>query len=260
MSARHPRVLVGTSGWSYDGWHDDLYAGVPRARWLAHYASVFDSVEVNASFYRSLATSTYAKWRDQTPHGFRFSIKGSRYITHVRKLHDPAEPLARQRDAAAGLGDKLAAVLWQIPAGLHRHDDLLADFLEALGAWPGPRHAIEFRDASWFVPEVASALAAHRVANVVSDAADWPRWDAVTTHFVYVRLHGHDSTYRSAYPASSLRAWTRRVQRWLVERRDVCVYFDNTDAGHAPHDAAHFAAMLRRQRLTQPAVPRRTGR
>ena len=260
MTARRPEALVGTSGWSYDDWRDTLYAGVPRARWLAHYAALYDSVEVNASFYRSLAPATYAEWREQTPSSFRFAVKGSRYITHVRKLHDPGESIARQRDAAALLGDKLAAVLWQVPAGLHRHDDLLHGFLRALGSWPGPRHAMEFRDASWFAREVAEALGRHRVANVISDASDWPRWDALTTDFVYVRLHGHDATYRSAYPEPALREWALRVRGWLAELRSVYVYFDNTDAGHAPHDAARLAAMLRDPQLTRPPARRRTGR
>ncbi|MCX7892665.1 MAG: DUF72 domain-containing protein [Burkholderiales bacterium] len=242
---RPPRALVGTSGWSYEGWRAGLYAGVPRARWLAHYASLFDSVEVNASFYHSLAPSTYAAWREQTPPGFRFAVKGSRYVTHVRKLHDPAEPVARQRAAASRLGDKLFAVLWQLPAGLHRHDDLLAGFVAALAAWRGPRHAIEFRHASWFAPEVAELLARGRVASVISDAADWPRWDEVTTDLAYVRLHGHDATYWSAYSDAALAGWAARIRRWLAEGRDVAVYFDNTDAGHAPRDAARLAAMLR---------------
>lgn len=249
-ASRRPRIgkpgraYVGTSGWTYDDWAQTFYAGVPRRRWLDHYASIFSAVEVNASFYHSLAPSTYANWRTATPPAFRFSIKGSRFITHVHKLHDPAEPIARQRDAARELGDKLAVVLWQLPAGLHRHDDLLDGFLDALTAWPETRHAIEFRHDSWFADEVARRLSRHAVANVLSDAGDWPMWDAVTTDLVYVRLHGNPVTYHSKYPARALERWATRTRAWVGERRDVHVYFDNTDSGHAFTDAGRLAGLL----------------
>jgi uncharacterized protein YecE (DUF72 family) len=244
---REPEVRIGTSGWTYDAWADGFYAGVPRAKWLEHYARHFDAVEVNATFYHALKPATFTHWRDVAPAGFRFAIKASRYLTHIRRLAFPRASLAKQRDAAAGLGGKLAAVLWQLPAGLHRDLARLERFLAALKAWPRVRHAVEFRHDSWFDDEVAGLLGAHRVAAVQSDAADWPIWEAVTTDVVYVRLHGHRVTYSSAYSGRELAAWARRIRGWRAERRHVHVYFDNTDAGHAVENAQTLRGLVSRQ-------------
>ncbi len=228
---------VGTSGWTYDGWRDDFYRGVPRARWLAHYASVFDAVEVNATFYHALKPATFARWRDETPADFRFCLKANRWITHVERLAVEPAAIARECERAAPLGDKLAVVLWQLPQSMQRDVPRLRQFARALGEWAQPRHAIEFRHASWFDDEAANLLAAHRIAAVQSDAADWPLWQAVTTDFVYVRLHGRGATYRSRYPLRQLAAWARRIAAWRRQGRAVWVFFDNTDEGHAPRDA-----------------------
>jgi len=237
---------IGTSGWTYDVWRDSLYAGVPRTRWLQHYATLFDAVEVNASFYHRLKEGTFAKWHDETPDAFRFAIKANRYLTHVQRLAFPLRSLYEERTRSVPLGEKLAVVLWQLPAGWHLDLTRLRRFLDRLVKWPGPRHALEFRHNSWFTPEVANLLAMHRVASVQSDAADWPMWDAVTTDFVYLRLHGHDATYSSSYSSRALGAWASKIAAWRSERREVHVYFDNTDAGHAPEDAARLGALCGR--------------
>jgi uncharacterized protein YecE (DUF72 family) len=234
---RGGELRIGTSGWTYDAWADGFYAGVPRAKWLGHYARHFDAVEVNATFYHALKPATFARWRDATPAAFRFAIKASRYLTHIRRLGFPRASLRKQRDEAAPLGGKLAVVLWQLPAGLHRDLGRLERFVAALRAWPRVRHAVEFRHDSWFDDEIAAALGGSGIAVVQSDAADWPMWDAVTTDLVYVRLHGHRLTYSSAYSRRELASWAKRIRGWRGEGRDVHVYFDNTDAGHAVEDA-----------------------
>jgi uncharacterized protein YecE (DUF72 family) len=228
---------VGTSGWTYDDWRDGFYRGVPRSRWLEHYASVFDAVEVNATFYHALKPTTFAGWREKTPAAFRFCLKGHRWITHVERLAVEPAAIARERDRAAPLGDKLAVVLWQLPQSLQRDLPRLRRFVRQLGEWPQPRHAIEFRHASWFDDEVADLRAANAIAAVQSDAADWPLWQAVTTDSVYVRLHGHAATYRSRYSAQQLAAWAGKIATWRRQGRAVWVFFDNTDEGHAPRDA-----------------------
>lgn len=243
--ARGARAWVGTSGWTYDGWRDGFYAGVPRARWLAHYARQFDAVEVNATFYHTLDPATFAHWRAETPARFRFAIKGTRYATHVKRLEVDAAIIDRARRPAAGLGDKLAVVVWQLPARLTRDDARLARFIRRLARWKGPRHAIEFRHPSWFEPAVERLLADAGVANVLSDAADWPLWDVVTTDLAYARLHGHAATYSSAYGRRALVRWATRARAWLGEGREVHVYFDNTDAGHAVTDATILRELLR---------------
>ena len=240
---RQEHIHIGTSGWTYEQWRFGLYAGIPRSRWLSHYAHHFNAVEVNATFYHQLKPATFAGWRDGTPDSFRFTIKANRYLTHVKQLQFDDQALQRERSRAQPLGRKLTAVLWQMPAGLHFHPDLLEAFAARLEGWGETRHVLEFRHDSWFIPETAGLLARHRLAVCQSDAADWPMWDAVTTDVVYVRLHGHRVTYSSPYSEEELEGWARRMRTWCGEGREVHVYFDNTDAGHAPRNAMRLAAL-----------------
>ena len=238
------RLHIGTSGWNYPEWKDGFYAGVPRRRWLEHYASRFGAVELNASFYRTVKAATLADWRETTPASFRFACKGHRLVTHHRRLAQVAAPVTFQRDALEPLGARLAVVLWQMPATLPRDLGLLETFAGLLDRWEGVRHVLEFRDRSWFDDEVAACLAAHRLASAISDAARWPRWDAVTTDLAYLRLHGRPDTYASHYPPAALEEWAVRVQGWLGEGREVHVYFDNTMRGAAPEDASRLRSLI----------------
>jgi uncharacterized protein YecE (DUF72 family) len=237
-------AFVGTSGWSYPQWRDGFYAGVRQRDWLAHCARRFSGIEVNATFYGRTRPEILRRWAAATPESFRFALKAHRYFTHQKKLDFPVASLLRERANASAMGRKAAAVLWQLPRNLRLDFARLEGFLARLALWPEVRHAIEFRHPSWFDPAVAARLGRARVASCQSDAAGWPRWDAVTTDVVYVRLHGHTDTYVSGYGASSLRAWARRVDGWRKEGRDVHVYFDNTDAGRAPRDALRLIGML----------------
>lgn len=250
-----PRLCVGTSGWSYPAWRTGFYAGVPRCRWLAHCAERFTSLEVNATFYRLPKPETVAGWRDQTPEGFAFAVKGHRLITHVRRLADVDAPLARFRAALAPLGDRLAAVLWQLPPTLHRDLVLLRDFSSRLTAWPEVRHALEFRHESWFEDAVEAALEEHGLATCISDAPRWPMWDAVTAGLAYVRLHGHTRQYSSAYGRAGLVPWAERVRAWLAQGHDVHVYFDNDAEGAAPADASLLLACVTGRRRRAPDAP-----
>lgn len=243
-AAPSPRAFIGTSGWNYPAWRDAFYGGRPAKQWLRFCAERFSAVEVNATFYRLQRRETFARWRAETPPGFRFAIKANRYLTHNRKLSEPLPSIRLERDHAAGLGDKLAAVLWQLPQNLHRDIGRLERFARALRNWHSVRHAVEFRHESWFDEEVASCLREYRIAVCQSDAADWPRWDVVTTDMVYVRLHGHTVTYASGYADRTLKAWGARCRRWLDEGRDVHVYFDNDALGRAPVDAARLLRLL----------------
>ncbi len=237
-------VYIGTSGWTYDAWRHGFYRGVPRARWLQHYAAHFNAVEVNGTFYHLLERQVFEGWRARTPEAFRFAVKGHRMVTHVRRLANARESVDVERERAEGLGDRLAVVLWQMHRGLGKDMERLRDFTAALARWPATRHALEFRHASWFDHEVADWLAAHRLAACISDAADWPMWLVVTTDLAYVRLHGHERTYRSPYGDAALAEWADRVREWAAEGREVHVYFDNTDEGAAPLDAGRLRALL----------------
>jgi len=230
-------IFIGTSGWSYEAWREEFYEGRPARQWLAFCAARFTAIEVDATFYRLQSLQTFRRWRGATPPAFRFAIKAHRYLTHDKKLKDPLGPIRLERERAAGLGDKLAVVLWQLPRNFHCNLERLEGFARALHAWRRARHAIEFRHPSWFCDQVAACLREHRIAVCQSHAADWPLWNAVTTDLVYVRLHGGQVTYASDYVERELRAWARKLRRWAREGRDVHVYFDNDAYGYAPRNA-----------------------
>ncbi len=256
------RILVGTSGWNYPSWRRDFYRGVPARRWLAHAASVFDTLEINGSFYVQIQPETYRRWRAETPSGFVFALKGHRFVTHFKRLRDVEGSIVRLRDQARPLGDRLEVVLWQLPANLRADLERLEGFLRALRVWRRVRHAIEFRHRSWFTSEAADALAARGVAVCLSDAPDFPLWRALTAEFVYVRLHGHTRKYASSYSRASLAAWARDARAWAGEGRDVYVYFDNDAEGAAVRNALTFRELVRGARASAPgpAACKRVGR
>jgi uncharacterized protein YecE (DUF72 family) len=237
-------LRIGISGWTYAHWRHDFYTGVPQRAWLAHAAEKFDALEINGSFYRLQSEAALTRWYAETPPGLIFTAKGHRFLTHAKKLLDPQEPIARSRANMRPLGDKLKVVVWQLPRQLARNLDRLVGFAAALGAWPEVRHAVEFRHASWFEEAVAACLARFRLANCISDAASWPIWERATTDLVYVRLHGHEETYRSAYSPAALTGWAEKIRRWQEEGRAVHVYFDNDGYVAAPKDALALKAML----------------
>src|SRR5437773_2643123 len=239
------KAYIGTSGWNYKSWRGGFYGDTLQKQWLRFCAKRFTAIEFNGTFYRLQEKSTFKKWRDQTPEGFRFTIKGHRYVTHNKKLLDVEEPVIRCRESASPLGKRLASVVWQLPAFLKKDIHRLEKFLKTLQHWKTTRHAIEFRHKSWSDNQVAECLRKHAIAVCMSDAPDWPMWEAVTTDVVYIRLHGHTRKYASSYSKLSLRKWATRVRRWLNENRDVHVYFDNDAEGAAPKNALTLLEMLR---------------
>lgn len=232
------RAFIGTSGWSYDGWKNSFFEGVPRRRWLEHCTEHFTGLEANGTFYRLQSESTFEQWIERTPDDFVFTAKGHRFVTHNKKLKDADDTIVTSRDNMRPLQKKLAVVVWQLPTQFSLNLERIESFARVLSRrWTAVRHAIEFRHTSWFADEVAAVLAAHDLAVCQSDAADWPMWEAVTTDLVYVRLHGHTRTYASSYSGGSLDEWARKAKGWMREGRDVHVYFDNDAEGAAPYDA-----------------------
>jgi uncharacterized protein YecE (DUF72 family) len=232
-------VRIGCSGWSYREWRERLYKGVPQRRWLERYAESFDTVEVNATFYRLPRESTVAGWVEQTPPGFSFAVKGSRYLTHIRRLGDtdtglrrfwePLEPLR-----AAG---RLGPVLWQLPENFQRDDVLLDEFLAAL---PCARHCFEFRHPSWFAAPVRRILECHGTSLVIGDDArrELPAARPLGP-LVYLRLHYGAQGRRGNYSEAELDRWRRRLAAWR-SRRPVFVYLNNDWEGFAPANAAYL--------------------
>jgi uncharacterized protein YecE (DUF72 family) len=226
-------VHVGCSGWNYAHWRDRVYPkGVPQSRWLEHYATLFDTVEVNATFYRLPRREAVARWVEQTPPGFIFAVKASRYLTHMRRLTDLGGGIERFYERIEPLvrSPKLGPVLWQLPANFHRDDKRLASALEAL---PEGRHCFEFRHESWFAPEVYELLRAHEVALVIGDDPRRPfQTRELTADWTYVRFHRGRRGRNGNYSETELEEWRNRIAAWR-SRVEVFAYFNNDWEGYA---------------------------
>jgi len=238
-------VRIGTSGWSYNHWVNVLYPpGMPAARRLARYVEVFDTVELNASFYRWPRDSTFAGWRDQLPAGFTMSVKAHRGLTHYRRLASPEPWIERFERCWQLLGDCRGVLLVQLHPEQQRDDARLDFFLRSMP--DSIRVAVELRHPSWNDPAVYRLLKRRRAAYVVMSGAGLPCIPQATTDLVYVRMHGPDSDvmYAGSYPEQDLRWWAARVAEWDGDGRDVWVYFNNDLGGHAVRNALTLRDLL----------------
>jgi uncharacterized protein YecE (DUF72 family) len=281
------RAWIGTSGYSYEHWSGPFYPrNLPESRWFEHYAGQFDAVELNVTFYRLPLESAFEGWARRAPRGFRFVIKGSRYITHVKRLQAGREAVETLFDRVEALGDRLACVLWQLPPRFRARPDRLAGFLRDLAACDAARrarHAFEFRDPSWFRPEIHEILRRANAAIVLSDhpfevLAPGMRSRGLgrpvirvpdTARFAYLRRHGPGALYGSSYPERMLRADARWVKRRLAAGRDAFVFYNNDARGYAVANATRLEEMVcgkramearRRTRQGPDVRPRRPGR
>jgi uncharacterized protein YecE (DUF72 family) len=238
-------VHIGCSGWNYKHWRERFYPkGLPASRWLEHYAGVFDTVEVNATFYRLPSRDAVANWVERTPEGFIFAVKASRYLTHIKRLSTIAEGFGRFAERIEPLTEssKLGPLLWQLPENFHRDDDRLAGALEALPA--ASRHAFEFRHPSWFDPEVMELLRARGAALVIGDHPERPfQAHELTTDWTFIRLHYGSRGRRGNYSRTELEAWKRRIAAWRGEA-EVFVYANNDWEGFAIDNARWLRAHL----------------
>ncbi|WP_116026396.1 DUF72 domain-containing protein [Thermomonospora umbrina] len=246
-------VLIGTSGWQYRDWKDRLYHGVPQKRWLEHYARCFATVEINAAFYRLPAYETFASWRERTPADFLMAVKASRYLTHVRRLRDPSDPVRRLLSVAEGLGDRLGPVLLQLPPTLRADPALLADCLDAFPS--SVRVVVEPRHESWFTPQVRELLTAHDAALCWADRLGrplTPLWR--TTTWGYLRLHEGAAEPWPGYDDRTLDAWLDRIADAPPDS-DFFVYFNNDPGGAAVRDAIRLAELAEARGLPTTRTP-----
>ena len=267
------QVRIGTSGWLYPPWRGVFYPPkLPHRRELEHLSGLLNTVEINGSFYSLQRPTSYQAWREQTPPGFLFAVKGGRFITHMKRLRDIDTPLANFfASGVLALGDKLGPFLWQLPPTLRFDPDQLAAFFDKLprtttaaaelaarhdervegraltvaeSAAP-LRHALEVRHSSFTDPAFPDLLRAHDIGLVIADAAaDWPFLEDVTADFVYVRLHGSTELYTSGYTDEALDEWAARIRRWTADGLDTYAYFDNDAKVKAPRDALALAERL----------------
>jgi len=240
-------IRIGTSGWHYDSWREIFYPkGVGPKRMLACYAETFDTTEINASFYRVPKPETVKAWHDAVPEGFLFSWKASRYITHNKKLKDAAESVRFIFERMAPLAEKSGPVLFQLPPSLKIDRERLARFLGVLPK--GHAHVVEFRNESWYEPEILDVLRDHGVGFCISDHEDAPSPWEVTADHVYIRGHGPKGDYKDHYDDAALDRWARDIRRWRKAGKAVYVYFDNDQKAAAPADAKRLAERLRPKR------------
>lgn len=239
------QIHIGSSGWHYDDWTGPFYPdGTRKKDLLACYAETFAAVEINASFYRLPSKSTLETWRDQTPKGFIFACKASRYITHMKKLKDPKQSCKKFFDAVTVLKDKLGPILFQLPPGWRVNTERLENFLKALP--PKHRYVFEFRDQSWFHDEVLGLLKAHEAAFCIYDLNRKTSPKSLTADITYLRLHGPDGPYQGSYDDKTLKAWARDLRAWRKGGREVFCFFDNDQLGYAPKNAARLKELVGR--------------
>jgi uncharacterized protein YecE (DUF72 family) len=233
-------LRIGTSGWQYRDWRGAFYpADVPARSWLGAYAHTFTTCEINNSFYRLPDRETFARWAGAVPTDFRFAVKASRYLTHVKRLQEPREPVERLLGAAAGLGTRLAVVLLQLPPTLRRDDERLVGCLAAFPA--GVRVAVEFRHPSWFDESVYARLRDADAALCLTDRASRPTSPLVrTASWCYLRMHAGRARPEPCYGSGALASWIERLIELYGRDVDGFVYFNNDPHACAPRDAKTF--------------------
>jgi len=235
-------IHIGTSGWHYDHWQGPFYpAELPSGAWLAYYAEHLATVEVNNSFYQLPEAETLRNWRATAPEGFMFAAKASRYMTHMKKLKDPQDPLATFLGRMDELGDRLGPILFQLPPNWKLNRERLHAFLKTLpNAY---RFAFEFRDPSWFDERVYDMLAQHNAAFCIYELNGRLAPKKITADWTYVRLHGPGDAYQGNYDMQTLAGWMGAFSSWMHQGKEVYCYFDNDQAGYAVQNALALQEM-----------------
>lgn len=233
------RIVVGTSGWVYPYWKGHFYpVDLPQAKWFDHYASRFRSVEVNNTFYRMPTVKAVAGWAERAPEGFTYAFKASRYITHVKRLKDPHEPVRNFLDRMRPAVDKTGVILFQLPPNMKRDAERLRGFLKVLPQGEAP-YAVEFRHESWCAPETYDLLGEHGVGLCIHDFGHWghPQPVVVTADVIYLRFHGSGGAYWGRYEEKLLKPWAERMAEWADAGHTVFAYFNNDHIAQATQDA-----------------------
>jgi len=238
-------IRIGCSGWNYAHWRERIYPkGLPPKRWLAHYSTLFDTVEINNTFYRLPRISAVQGWVEQSPRDFLFAVKMSRYITHIRRLGglEQGIPLFYSRIAPLARSPKMGPVLWQLPPTFRRDDGRLAATLRAL---PRGRHCFEFRHETWYAEDVYSLLREHGVALVIPDSPKYPfREIELTADWTFVRFHSGTRGRRGNYSESELREWAERIAGWRDAGIEVYAYYNNDWEGFAVYNGQRLKELL----------------
>jgi uncharacterized protein YecE (DUF72 family) len=236
-------IFIGTSGWSYAHWKGSFYPeGLKAAAQFDYYAQRFDTVELNSPFYHLPTEKTFLKWRNESPEGFVFAVKASRYITHMKKLKEPKESLKEFMQHVVLLKEKLGPILFQLPPGWNINVERLAAFMQSLPH--SCRFVFEFRNPTWYHKEVYALLQKYNCAFCIYELDGHFSPAEITADFVYVRLHGPGEKYAGNYSPLVLRQWAKKCRDWLQQKKTVYVYFDNDEAGYAAFNAKTLQQLI----------------
>ena len=234
-------IRIGTSGWNYPHWKDIFYPDhLPKRKWLEFYTQYFETVELNATFYRLPSEKTFQNWYKRTPKEFVWSLKASKFITHTKRLKNVQDPLDKFYNSISGLKEKCGPILFQLPPSLSFEKKLLEDFCKMLD--PSYKYALEVRHKSWINNEVFEILKKYNIAFCISDSAGrYPYHEAITSDFIYIRLHGPTKLYASEYTEQEISDWATKLKGW---QKDAFVYFDNDFKGYAIKNAKMLKDLL----------------
>ncbi|MEW6162603.1 MAG: DUF72 domain-containing protein [Nitrospirota bacterium] len=240
-------LKIGCSGFLYDHWRENFYPkDLSKSYWLEYYSRHFSTVELNVTFYRLPERETFSKWYSSTPGDFIFSLKGSRFITHVKKLKDCGEPVEAFFSRASLLKEKLGVVLWQFPPTFTMDLERLKDFLDALKPYC-MRNTFEFRNRTWIDKKVIELLEKEKAALCMADWPDFLNRLPLTANFVYIRRHGEGGSYATSYSTELLKDDAKRIKAYLRQKRDVFIYFNNDAFGYAPKNAKELASLINKK-------------
>ncbi len=244
--SRQKKVHIGTSGWHYDHWEGVFYPeGMDKQDYLEYYSKRFHTAEINNTFYQVPQKKTLMHWGEVVPPRFIFSVKASRYITHMKKLKDSQQPVSKFLKQVEVLRDKLGPILFQLPPRWNVNLERLETFLKVLPS--DFRYTFEFRDPSWCDERVYSLLSERGAAFCIYDFDRRQSPKEVTAEFAYIRLHGPDGPYKGQYDKQTLSGWAGAVSSWVRKKKEVYCYFDNDQAGYAAQDAANLNRMLKKR-------------
>lgn len=237
------KIHIGTSGWSYKHWRGNFYpADLKVKEHWAYYRDHFKTVELNNPFYHLPPKQTFVKWKNEADEDFLYAVKASRYITHMKKLKEPADSIANFMDNVDGLEDKLAVILFRLPPGWEINVERLAEFLEKLPH--GYRYTFEFRNSTWYDERIYVLLKKYNCAFCIYELAGHISPMAVTADFVYIRLHGPGDKYQGSYNDETLKEWAAKCREWSGEGKTVFVYFDNDQEGYAAFNALRLRELM----------------
>jgi len=245
--SRSQKIWIGTSGWNYKHWKKVFYPeDIAQSKWLEFYSTQFNTVELNATFYRLPKQETFISWANRTPEGFLWAVKANKFITHTKRLKECRGPLDRFFSSVKGLEGKLGPILFQLPPSLAYEENLFTQFCALLPT--EYKYALEVRHRSWINDNAFQVMSKYHIAFCISDTAGrYPYYEAVTTDFVYIRLHGSKKLYASEYTLEELHTWAQKVLGW---NRDTFCYFDNDFGGHAVKNARQLLEILAQSQST----------